>query len=179
VTKKICYLSIIITVFVLSSSCAAVKEVREGRDVHLIERVPFFPQEDYQCGPASLAGVLNYWGIHVTPSDIAGEIFSKTAGGTLNIDMALYAQKKGLISAQYRGNSVDLKKNIDSGYPVIVLVDYGFSLYQKNHFMVIVGYNENGVIANSGRKKGVFIREKDFLKTWEKTDFWTLLIKPR
>ena len=23
--------------------------------------VPFFPQEDFQCGPAALATVLNYW----------------------------------------------------------------------------------------------------------------------
>jgi hypothetical protein len=47
----------------------------------------------------------------------------------------------------------DLKKNIDSGYPLIVLVDYGFWAFHSNHFMVVVGYNENGVIVNSGQKK--------------------------
>jgi ABC-type bacteriocin/lantibiotic exporter with double-glycine peptidase domain len=72
----------------------------------------------------------------------------------------------------------DLKRNIDSGYPLIVLVDYGFWAVQSNHFMVIVGYNEDGVIVNSGRDKHKFISEEDFVKTWERTKFWTLLIKP-
>jgi ABC-type bacteriocin/lantibiotic exporter with double-glycine peptidase domain len=71
----------------------------------------------------------------------------------------------------------DLKKNIDSGYPLIVLVDYGFWAVQANHFMVVVGYNEDGVIVNSGKDRGKFISEGDFIKTWEKTKFWTLLIK--
>lgn len=158
-------------------SCVNVKEIDIPGDVHIIENVPFFPQEDYQCGPASLAIVLNFWGIDVTPYDIAREIFSKTAGGTLNIDMVLYANKRGLKAVQYRGSAGDLKKNIDSGFPVIVLVDYGFSLYQVNHFMVIIGYNEQGVMVDSGRKKNAFISWNDFLKTWEKTGFWTLLIK--
>jgi len=51
-------------------------------------------------------------------------------------------------------------------------------VYQQNHFMVIIGYHENGVIANSGKNQLKFIREEDFLKPWERTDFWTLLIKP-
>ncbi len=158
-------------------SCVSVKETDMPGNIHMIENVPFFPQEDYQCGPASLGIVLNFWGIDAPPGDIAREIFSKNAGGTLNIDMVLYANKRGLEADQYRGNTGDLKRNIDSVFPVIVLVDYGFSLYQANHFMVVVGYNEQGVLVDSGRKKNSFIPWKDFIKTWEKTGFWTLLIK--
>jgi len=144
----------------------------------MIENVPFFPQETYQCGPASLAGVLNYWGVKVFPEAIAAKIYSRSAKGTLNLDMVLYAQDKGLQVIQYKGSIKDLKKNIDLGYPAIVLVDYGFWVYQQNHFMVVVGYNEKGVITNSGKNRLKFIREEDFLKPWERTDFWTLLIKP-
>ncbi len=154
-------------------------DMPQSRGNHTIEKIPFFPQEDYQCGPASLAMVLNYWGAYVTPDDIAREIFSESARGTLTIDMVLYAQGKGLSASQYKGGAEDLKKNIDSGYPVIVLVDYGFSIYQKNHFMVVKGYNEHGVIVNSGRNMDKFIPEKDFLKIWRRADFWTLLIKPK
>jgi ABC-type bacteriocin/lantibiotic exporter with double-glycine peptidase domain len=122
--------------------------------------------------------VLNYWGLKVTPDEIAGEIYSDSARGTLSIDMVLYAQKKGLMAAQYEGNMDDLRKNIDSGYPVIVLVDYGFSFIQANHFLVVIGYNEHGVVVNSGKDKNKFISERDFMKSWKKTGFWTLLIKP-
>lgn len=159
-------------------SCSTVREVPESGDVHIIENVPFHPQEDFQCGPSSLAIVLNYHGIQVTPDEIAKEIFSGSARGTLNMDMVIYAQRKGLEALQFRGNIEELQKNIDSGFPLIVLVDYGFSVYQVNHFMVILGYSESGVIANSGWSKGKFIAWEKFLKTWEKTHFWTLLVRP-
>jgi predicted double-glycine peptidase len=163
----------------LIASCVTAQDIKKTKPISLIENVPFYPQEAYQCGPASLAGALNYWGISVTPEEIAEEIFSKSAKGTLNIDMVFYAQRKGLDAIQYKGSLEDLRKNIDSGIPVIVLVDYGFSLYQANHFMVAVGYNENGVIVNSGKEKEKFIAQDDFMKTWEKTKYWTILIKCR
>ena len=122
--------------------------------------------------------MLNYWGITVTPEEIAGEIYSNSARGTLGIDMVLYTQRKGLTATHYEGTTEDLRKNIDSGHPIIVLVDYGFSFIQANHFMVVIGYNEHGVIVNSGKDKDKFISEKDFLNIWKKTKFWTLLIKP-
>ena len=40
-----------------------------------VEGVSFYPQTEYQCGPASLAAVLNYWGKSVSPEEIAEAIF--------------------------------------------------------------------------------------------------------
>ncbi len=160
-------------------SCAGVPDVTESTDSRFIENVPFYPQEAYQCGPASLAGVLNYWHVPVSPEVIAAEIYSESAGGTLDVDMVLYAQRKGLTVKQYEGSIEDIKLNIDLGYPVIVLVDYGFWVYQQNHYMVVVGYNEKGILANSGKEPRKFISSKSFLKLWEKTEFWTMLVKPK
>jgi predicted double-glycine peptidase len=144
----------------------------------MIQNVPFHPQEEYQCGPASLAGVLTYWNIMVSPEEIALEIYSKSVRGTLNIDMVLYVERRGLKARQYRGSLEDLKTKIDSGYPLIVLVDEGFLIYQKNHFMVVIGYGEEAILANSGREQHKFIPVKDFLRSWGRTKFWTLVITP-
>ena len=172
------YLSLVLLTFFLHSCAAVINDtIPESRQNRIISNIPFHAQEDYQCGPASLASVMNYWKKDVTPDDIAREIYSKSAKGTLDIDMVIYPQRKGLIAEQYSGGMKDLKKNIDSGYPLVVLIDYGFWAFQLNHFMVVVGYNEDGVIVNSGKDKGKFISEEDFIKTWEKTKFWTLLIK--
>lgn len=114
----------------------------------VLGNIPFHPQEDYRCGPASLAGILNYQGLAISPEEIAHELFSKSAGGTLTIDIALYPQRKGFFALSYSGRLRDLKEKIDSGYPLIVMVDYGFSVWQVNHFMVVVGYNNDGVIVN-------------------------------
>jgi ABC-type bacteriocin/lantibiotic exporter with double-glycine peptidase domain len=169
--------SFMFLLLVLLCSCSF-SAVQENSRIHIIENVPFYAQTSYQCGPASLADVLNYWGIKVTPDEIAEEIYSTSARGTLDIDMVLYARKKGLLVTQYAGTIEDLRKKIDSRHPLIVLVDYGFFSMRKNHFLVVVGYNDHGVIVNSGKKNGKFVLEKDFLKSWEKTKFWTLLIEP-
>jgi ABC-type bacteriocin/lantibiotic exporter with double-glycine peptidase domain len=149
-----------------------------GRN-RIIAGVPFYAQETNQCGPASLAGVMNFWHIQVSPSEIAKEIYSKSARGTLNIDMVLYPQGKGLIAGQYSGGMDDLRQKIDRGFPLIVLVDKGFSVFELAHFMVIIGYDEAGVIANSGKDSGEFIPEKDFLTSWRRTNYWTLLVRPK
>ena len=166
-------LSFILLIVVLFCSCAAIQKTSQN---YIVENVPFYSQTTYQCGPASLAGVLNYWGVKVSPDEIAEEIYSASARGTLDIDMLFYAQKKGLLATQYKGTIEDLRRNIDSRHPIIVLVGYGFSIIQKNHFMVVIGYNDQGLIVNSGKDKEEFISMKDFLKSWEKTKFWTLLI---
>jgi hypothetical protein len=89
----------------------------------------------------------------------------------------LYPEKKELKSLHYSGNIEDLKNHIVSDHPIIVLVDLGFFFYQANHFMVVIGYTENGIIVNSGKNRHVFMSFEDFLKGWRKTGFWTLLIR--
>lgn len=157
-------------------ACLAPAPIAPSRHTQIIANIPFYPQEKDQCGPAALAGVLNYWGVKVSADEIASEIFSRGAAGTLNLDLVLYAKRKGLRADQYEGDFEDLKKNVRDGLPLIVLVDEGFWIYQKNHFMVVVGYGPEGVIVNSGTEAHKGIPWKRFLKTWEKTRFWTLRI---
>lgn len=145
--------------------------------LRIIANVPFYPQGEDQCGPASLAAVVNFWGIRATPEDVAKEVFSKSARGTLGIDMLLYARSKRLDASWYSGGPEDLRQNMDEGRPVIVLVDEGFSVFQVNHFMVVIGYNEDGFIVNSGREERKFVPLRSFMNMWEKTKFRTLVIK--
>lgn len=174
VVRILCYLTMTFSFFL---SCSPL-DIREEENVHLIDGVPFHPQKAYQCGPASLASVLNYYGTDASPDEIAQNIYSASAGGTLNIDMVLYAERKGLKARQYSGNIRDIKENVDSGNPLIVMVDYGFSVYQRNHFMVVVGYSQNGIIAHSGGRRFKVIQYRDFEKTWRKTNLWSLLVYP-
>ena len=143
---------------------------------HLIEGVPFFKQAAHQCGPAAMASVLNYRGIKVSPEEIIAAIYSRGAGGTMDFDMVLYACKQGRKAEKYKGSLENLRKNVDSNNPLIVLVDYGFLSYQRNHFMVVLGYDESHVYVNSGMEPIAAISNDDFIRTWKKTNFWTLLI---
>ena len=157
--KKVSPLFLILTLAFVSS-CLSMHEIHDSASDILLRAVPFYPQESYQCGPASLAMVMNYRNVLVKPEEIAEDIYSRSARGTLNLDMVLYAQHKGLSALQYKGNLNDLKKNIDSGNPLIVLVDYGFSFYQSAHFMVVVGYNENRRNSKFRENEGTFYTRK-------------------
>jgi ABC-type bacteriocin/lantibiotic exporter with double-glycine peptidase domain len=172
-------LFLILAVSSYGSSCAVTPHLNQLESPRLIQQVPFFPQEAFQCGPASLASLLNYWGIPVTPEDIALAIYSPSAKGTLTIDLILYAEKKGLKANNYKSSVKDIRDKIDSGFPLIVMVDYGFWMVKQNHFMVVLGYDNNVVVAHSGRERLKVISLKDFMKTWGRTKFWTLLITPQ
>ncbi|HOA83708.1 MAG TPA: C39 family peptidase [Thermodesulfovibrio thiophilus] len=143
---------------------------------YIINSVPFFPSEDFQCGPSSLATVLNFLGMEITPDEIAKDIYSKGARGTSDFDMIIFAQKRGFKAVQYTGSIEDIKEKIQADKPLIVMTDEGYWFYRKYHFMVVVGFSDDFVIVNSGTEMNKKIKIHDFLKKWRKTDFWTLLI---
>lgn len=144
----------------------------------VIEGVPLYPLEAHRCGPASLASVLNYWGAAVSPEEVSAAIYSDSAKGTLNVDMVLYTQSRGLRAEQIRGSIKKIQQAIDAGIPPIVLVDHGFWVYQRNHYMVVVGYGEGGLIVNSEAGKQRLIGYEEFRRWWKRANFWTLLVSP-
>lgn len=172
---------LILHVCLLSGCSTGAKELEIARPSQavLIKDVPFFPQLDYQCGPASLAGVLNYHGDTVTPAEIAEAIYRQKIRGTVSLDMVLYARQRGFASKWYEGSTADIVRAVDSGSPLVVMIDLGFSLARAYHFMVITGYSSQGVVANTGTTPQKLISWEKFMAQWEKTHNWTLLITPK
>jgi ABC-type bacteriocin/lantibiotic exporter with double-glycine peptidase domain len=169
----------IIVTLIVSCSYSTTAFAAESGNERLILGVPFYAQKDHQCGPAALAGVLNFYGLKLTPEEIAESIYSPSARGTLDIDMIRYAEKKGLQARRYRGNPTDLKNNLDKGRPLIILVDYGFFVYRRHHYLLIIGYSDDGVIVPTAKDKKRTIPYEDLLGPWERAGFWTLLIAPK
>jgi predicted double-glycine peptidase len=154
------------------------QESREIMPYRVIENVPFFPQKDFQCGPSSLAGVLNYHGKNTFPSQIADKIFKEKIRGTLSIDMAIYARQQGFVAHWYEGDTKDLRENIDNNRPLIAMVDLGLGPVQKPHFLVVVGYGPKGVVVNSGAHQHKLVSWNRFQNQWNRTSSWTLRIFP-
>lgn len=171
----------VLLLFLLAPSCASVKLPQE-QIVRL--EVPFFEQEDYQCGPAAAAAVLNYWfrkegrGRSVNPEEIARAIFSPSARGVLGLDLELYARRQGFQARSFRGSVEDLRRQADKGVPLIILVDLGFAGYQRNHFVVVTGYTARGIVVHSGRKANEIIRDGDLEKIWKRAGSYTLSVTP-
>ncbi|OIO06127.1 MAG: hypothetical protein AUJ49_00330 [Desulfovibrionaceae bacterium CG1_02_65_16] len=143
----------------------------------MLAGVPFHPQEDHQCGPASLATVLNYLGDPVTPEDIAGAIFRPGLRGTVSLDLALYPRGRGFSTRFFRGSPADVAAAVDAGTPLLVMIDYGFSGVHLFHYMVVTGYDGEGVRVNSGRQREQRISWARFLSDWSGADNWALLVE--
>ncbi len=147
---------------------------------HLIEGVPLYTQKRLECGPTALAMVLQYHGIRAEPDDIARELSTKRLGGSLAIDMLLYAKKRGLRATYYRGSIEDLRDKLKRNLPPVIFVDLGVGGVRVGHFMVVTGYDDSrdGVIVHSGKAHPEFIPYKTLERIWKRTGFATLLIEP-
>ncbi len=136
--------------------------------------VPFHAQEDYQCGPASLAGVLNFLGDPATPEEIASAVFRPDLRGSVSLDLALYPRGRGLSSRFFRGTPADLTAAVDAGRPLVLMLDQGLAGVRYFHFAVLTGYRPQGAVLNSGREQGLLVPWASFLAQWAGADNWTL-----
>ena len=169
---------------VLAACAAARPPVHFPEGSVIVSGVPFFKQEDYQCGPAAFASVVNYWyrrgntGRTLSLEEAVARTYSPSARGVLGIDLEINARKLGFEASGKAGSIKEIRRAVDDGMPVIILVDYGFAIYERNHFMVVTGYGPNFVIVNSGRRENEIIPNSDLGKIWKRTGYWSLIIKP-
>lgn len=145
-----------------------------------IKNVPFFPQTRHYCGPASVASIMNFYGLSITEEETAREIYTAKLNGTLPIDILRYARTKGFDVSYYKGSIEDMKKQISRGRPIILFVDLGYFAYPARHYIVATGYNDEMgyLIAHSGKDKDKVFSYKEIQTAWEKTGFGTILIVP-
>lgn len=146
-----------------------------------VRGVPFYPQKEYQCGPASLAAVLNYFGQGVSPEEIAEAIYLPRLKGSLNMDLFHYATGHGVDARIQEGSLEYLQAHLARQRPVIAFLNRGFTFFPVGHFLVVVGLDpdQQAVIAYSGTEKDKRIPFREFLSDWKKTQYWSLVITPR
>ena len=142
-----------------------------------LKTVPFFPQKAYQCGPASLATVLNWSGLPVSPEELTDEVFTPLRKGSLQTALISTARRHGRIAYISSGMEV-IFSEVSAGHPVIILQNLGLSWYPVWHYSVVVGYDlpERFVILRSGATARKIMASRVFGKTWARSNYWGLLI---
>ncbi len=142
-----------------------------------LEAVPFFPQEDYQCGPAALAMVLTSSGLALKPEDLVDEVYTPFRKGSLQMAMIGATRRHGRLAYEISGlDSIFIE--IAAGHPVIILQNLGLSWYSVWHYAVVVGYDisEEMVILRSGTDRRKLMPFGVFEKTWARGNYWGLLV---
>ena len=146
---------------------------------HTLNAVPFYPQKEYQCGPASLAMVLSWSGLLIGPDDLTPQVYTASLRGSQQPAMIAAARRRGRVAYPISGANA-LLQEVAAGHPVVVLQNLGLSWIPVWHYAVVIGYNVDAevVILHSGvtsRKKTGF---RTFENTWARGDHWGLLVLP-
>ncbi len=139
--------------------------------------VPFFPQEEGACGPASLAAVLHFWRDPVSPQVIARSVLLGR-GGTFWFDLVRFASDRGFMVRSGAGTLEEVRAEIDRGRPVIAFVDLGIPIFPAGHFIVVTGYDGKRIIVHSGRNRDLPIAFDRFLRAWERTGRRMIVVTP-
>lgn len=130
--------------------------------------VPFVKQRTDFCGPASLSSVMAYFGDKVDQDEIASSVYNPKLKGALITDLQNFAKERGFQTILKSSNIEEIKSFIDQKKPVIALIDLGFWVISKPHYVVIVGYNQDGFFLNTGYKEKEFMSYRDLQEKWEK-----------
>jgi ABC-type bacteriocin/lantibiotic exporter with double-glycine peptidase domain len=153
--------------------------VRHQEGVLLLD-VPFFPQPEGLCGPASLASVLHFWKKKTSVEEIKQAVYLPQLNGTLGIDLTRFARNEGFIANSFAGTLSQMRERLSEGIPLIAFLNLGTQLFPVGHFIVVTGIDEKReeVIAHSGSEANKPIPYQTFLAAWKKTDYWTLQVSP-
>jgi hypothetical protein len=145
-----------------------------------LREVVFHAQDEYHCGPAALAMALNAAGVDVTVDSLVEQVYLPGRKGSLQIEMLVAARRNGLVAYRLEPSLTDALREIAAGTPVVVLENYGFRVWPKWHYSVLVGYDlEKGeLIRRSGLKPRQLMPFPVFEYVWSTDGHWAMVAVP-
>jgi tetratricopeptide (TPR) repeat protein len=151
---------------------------QESMDPIELEDIPFFPQRKYQCGPAALATILVASGADTSAEQLTSDVYLPGRRGSLQLELVAAVRRYGFVPYTPGEELRELLAQIDDGRPVLVLLNLGLTIYPMWHYAVVVGYSplDDTLILRSGTKKRRVIPARRFLRQWQGSDHWSLLV---
>ncbi len=145
-----------------------------------LDDTPFFPQTDYQCGPAALATVLQAQGINASPETLSPQVYLPGRKGSLQIEMIAATRRHHGLPYVLEASFSTLLEEVAAGNPVLVLQNLGLSWLPRWHYAVVVGYNLDSEVLTlrSGTLKRRQTSFAVFKRTWQRAGSWALVIVP-
>jgi hypothetical protein len=160
------------------------KELSRGVPPGLPERaelteVPFFPQLEYQCGPAALATVLANAGVKITPEELVPQVYIPERKGSLQIEMLAAARRHGMVSYALAPRFEDVLRELAAGTPVVVLQNLGV-FGSTWHYAVAVGYDYpfGTLVLRSGTLERDVVPFIAHEVVWMRSGYWAMVAVP-
>lgn len=140
--------------------------------------VPFWPQEQDQCGPAALAAVLTYAGVPATPDTLAPQVYLPARGGSLQAELVAAVRRHQRVPYLIAPRLADLLAEVRADHPVLVLQNLALAWYPRWHYAVVVGYDlaADRVVLRSGSHRRHTMSLARFEHTWTRAGGWGLVV---
>lgn len=144
----------------------------------LLAQVPFYPQEDNLCGPATLAMVAQAAGKSVTPEQLTPQVYLPGRQGALQLEMLAAARRQGLVAYPLAPMLQALLIEVASGHPVLVLQNLALSISPMWHYAVVVGFDRERreILLHSGTTARMGMPLSTFEHTWARSDHWAFRV---
>ncbi len=146
----------------------------------LLDDVPFHAQRDYQCGPASLAMVLNDGGVDVEVETLIPQVFLPGREGSVQPEMLATVRRHGHIPFVIEGRLDALLTEVAAGHPVVVMQNLSLPAWPMWHYAVAIGFDldRNELVLHSGEEPRRVESFRRFDATWSRSDRWAFVALP-
>lgn len=146
----------------------------------VLEHVPFYAQERYQCGPASLAMMLNSQGLDTHPDVLKELVYLPERQGSLKVELVAAARAHGLLVYPLDGSLESLLEEVAAGNPVLVMQNLRFGWWPQWHFAVVMGFDaeERNIILHTDTREHHEEALEVFMATWTRAENWAAVMLP-
>lgn len=149
------------------------------RTVHLAD-TPFFPQTELQCGPATLATLLQAIGRPVSPAELTPQLFVPDRGGSLQIEMLAASRRHDALATRLPERLDAVLRELAAGHPVGVMQNLALDWVPMWHFAVLIGFDlgRGEAILRSGTTREQRLDLLTFERTWARARRWAFVVLP-
>lgn len=170
----------------LLAGCAASPPLADGLPASVpraleLGATPFFPQEEFQCGPAALATLLVASGVSVTPQALVPQVYLPERQGSLSRELVGAARRHGRMPYVLDTTADEMVAELGAGRPVLILQDLGIPKLPVWHYAVLIGYDaeRNVAILRSGTTERLEMKWQRFARAWHQGGrFAMTVLKP-
>ncbi len=138
--------------------------------------VPYLSQSEALCGGAAAAMVMRYWGARGVYAESFADLVTPAAGGIRGEDLLRALEARGWDARSSRGDAALVRSYLARRRPVVALIE---DRPGRLHYVVIVAWPEGRVLLHDPARAPFRVMSHEaFVRAWEPTGFWTMLVLP-